>query len=747
MNNKLRNFWVGLAVFLFSLCFAINGSDVSSKSLERNKDFFGKSSGKDELSDLTVKIASFSARRKSKNPLEDEQSTDSFAELAERRYERLSGLIETDAAEVLRVALPDEILSRIPERYDAFFEKREQLEGELEVISECGEEDGRTLYYLNNEKGRFSLHFAKQPEGELLTGARLNVKGVRVGEAVVVEENSLQAAVGNLEFDAAAAFSNTFGEQKLLVLLVNFQNNLSQPYTIEQANDIIFNTANTSSVTNYYREASFGQTWITGDTYGWFTLPMNAGCDYAQIASRAKQAAQNAGVNLANYNRYMYVYPANSCGYSGLGTLGGNETWIVGTLTNFRTPIHELGHNLGLHHAKLLNCGTSVLGSSCATDEYGHSVDIMGGGRGHFHSFHKERLGWLNYGSMPTVTTVTQSGNYFIAPYFPNNVSGPKALKILKSVDSQGRKTWYYIESRRKSGFDSSIASTSNLLTGLLFSLNQEASPQENNQLDMNPQTTSTLDKALSVNQTYTDDSLGVSITPLSVGDSGATVSITFGSSSPTPCSQTNPTISVSPSATQWIGAGSSFTYTVTVTNNNSSNCANTSFNVQPTLPAGWSSVVGSPILSLNSGASASTTVQIFAPSSAADGFYTIGFAAVDYAAASYSASTSVSCAVYSSLGVSASPAQSSYTRTQTATVTAYVKANGSPLAGANVTFTMTKANGSRVTSSAVSSADGSAVFSYKFNKKQDPAGTYLVSVNASLNGVSGNGSTSFTVK
>lgn len=751
MNNKLRNFWVGLAVFLFSLCFAINGSDVSSKSLERNEDFFGKSSGKDELSDLTVKIASLSARRKSKNPLEDAQSMDNFAELAERRYERLSGLIETDAAEVLRVALPDEILSRIPEHFGAFFEKREHLEGELEVISECGEEDGRTLYYLNTEKGRFSLHFAKQPEGELLTGARLNVKGVRVGEAIAVEENVLQTESDNLEFDAPAALPNTLGEQKLLVLLVNFQNDQRQPYTVEQADNLIFNTANNYSTTNYYHEVSYGQTWITGNSFGWFTLPINSGdCNgLSQIATYAKQAAANAGINVSAYDKYMYVYPNMSCSYSGMGTVGGKETWINGSL-KFRTVTHELGHNLGLYHSRSLVCSSAVVGSNCSTSEYGHMVDTMGSGEGHFHSYQKERLGWLNYASSPAVTTVQTSGTYFISP-FASTDSLSKGLKILKSVDSTGKKTWYYLEFRRPIGFDNYLLSyyNSNLANGIIFTMDKEAEARENYQLDMTPETTSWNDSALAVNRSYTDSGAGVTITPISADAGGAYVNVTFGDSPPppSPCMPANPTVSLSSSGTQWIGAGSSVSYSVTIKNNNSSECANNSFSVQPTLPAGWTAVVASPILSLAPGATATTSVQVNVPTGVTDGFYSIGFGTSNYSDPSYSASAAANCAVYSSLGVSASPSQSSYTRTQTATVTAYVTANGSPMAGANVTFTMTKANGNRAVFSATSSANGSASFSYKFNKKQDPAGTYLVNVNSNLNGVSGNGSTSFQVK
>lgn len=744
MNNKFNKLWIIPAVFALLLSFAINGSHVSSKSFDGNEIFSGSASGKDELSDLTIKIASLSARRGEENLPEDFQSAADFTQSVMKRYEQMSRLIERDAAEFLRVSLPEEVLMKIPGRYDAYLEKREQLEGDLEIISECGQMEGRTLYYINTEKGRFSLHFAGQPEEELLTGARVSIKGVRVGEAVAVEENGLQSKANNAE---AAALPNTFGEQKLLILLVNFQNNQSQPFSINQVNDLVFNPLNGSSVTNYFRETSFEQTWVTGDTFGWFTLNVTNPCDYTEVAASARSAAQNAGVNLTAYQRYMYIFPSSGCTFAGLGVVGGNETWINGVLTR-QNLTHELGHNLGLFHARSMVCGTeSPVGNNCSSIEYGHIMDNIGGGSGHFHSYHKERLGWLNNGNLPPIITVTQSGNYSIAPYASGMGGLPKALRILKSVDAQGRKTWYYVELRRNYGFDSGISGNYNLMNGVMFNLNQESNAQENYMLDMTPETSTRSDPALTVNRTYTDASAGFSVTPVSVSDSGATINVTFGSSTPAPCVLANPVLTVSPSATQWIGAGGSFTYSVTVANNNSSSCANTSFNVMPTLPAGWTANVGSPVLSLNSGATATTTVQVFAPTSASNGFYTIGFAASNYTAPNYSASASVSCAVYSSLGVSASPGQSSYTKTQTAVVTAYISANGSPMSGASVTFTMTKPDGKRVTASAVSGSNGAAVFSYKLNKRQNPSGTYLVSVNANLNGVAGSGSTSFVVR
>jgi 5-hydroxyisourate hydrolase-like protein (transthyretin family) len=78
--------------------------------------------------------------------------------------------------------------------------------------------------------------------------------------------------------------------------------------------------------------------------------------------------------------------------------------------------------------------------------------------------------------------------------------------------------------------------------------------------------------------------------------------------------------------------------------------------------------------------------------------------------------------------------------------VTAAVLGAGAPVAGATVTFTMTKSNGSSVTQTATTGADGRATFSYRFNRKSDPIGTYAVTAASAFKGSTGQAATSFLV-
>ena len=84
--------------------------------------------------------------------------------------------------------------------------------------------------------------------------------------------------------------------------------------------------------------------------------------------------------------------------------------------------------------------------------------------------------------------------------------------------------------------------------------------------------------------------------------------------------------------------------------------------------------------------------------------------------------------------------------RGKTATGTAAVSANGAPVANASVTFTITKANGTVVKQTATTDAAGKAVAKLQL-KRTDPVGTYQDRADATVNGIAGNATTSFTVQ
>ena len=201
---------------------------------------------------------------------------------------------------------------------------------------------------------------------------------------------------------------------------------------------------NTNSVAAYYAENSWGQLTITGDVFGWYTIPDNdTGCATNTWANSANAAAAAAGVNLGTYDNVVYAFPsAASCGWSGLGQMPGRLTWLNGgSAMSLRVMAHELGHNFGTHHSSSLNCtssGTrvslSATSSDCVPNEYGDPFSVMGAASGYHHTnFSAGNFGWLQAAN---TVTATASGDFTLRPAEFNNPTGLQVLRVLRASNS-----------------------------------------------------------------------------------------------------------------------------------------------------------------------------------------------------------------------------------------------------------------------------------------------------------------------
>ena len=428
--------------------------------------------------------------------------------------------------------------------------KHVQLEGELEILNKDFNDHSEVSYSLKQANGEhLHMRFAKDPPTHLLTGDHVQAEGDLSNNTLVLYSGSNVRNGSNKGSSGSTTTSTppgplpyTLGPQATLIMLVTFQDNPIQPYTESDAQTMF-----SGKVNDFFVENSYGQTSIVPTVVGWYTIPDSVStCNLVQIATDAQSAATAAGVNLANYTRYVYAFPQNnSCGFAGSSYVGGNpsQNWINGNSLDIHVIDHELGHGFGLWHAHSLDCGTSTsICSNGTVVEYGDLVDSMGDPQTaspDYNAFQKERLGWLNSGASPAITTVSSSGTYTITPY--EQGTGPKALKVLKSTDpTTGAKTWYYLEARQSVGFDSflsnSIYYTQNETTGVLFHIGNDGDANSSQLLDMTPSTSTTSgwwDASLVSGQSFTDSTAGVTITPTAVNASGATVEITINGSSP----------------------------------------------------------------------------------------------------------------------------------------------------------------------------------------------------------------------
>jgi hypothetical protein len=675
----------------------------------------------------TQTLLALSARyQAASDPATRAQLLGALTAAAAARQQLLAALIEEDPGAVLRVALPAGLVAGLPAAVQAFVEQEADLEGTLEVRHEDRADGSRYLYSLDTALGRLALHFASDPPA-LQTGDHVRVTGLRLNEVMALSS-------GNSVTPVITVFPNTFGAQKTILILVVFQDKTTPPYSVTTALSVMAQTS------NFFLENSYGQTWLTGvvnpsqpvDVYGWFTIAMSSTvCDYNTLETLAKSAATAAGAVLSSYTHLVFGFPQNACTWWGLGTVGGNPSYadINGSIA-LKVVSHEVGHNLGLYHSHSQSCDTS----GCTVSEYGDTLDTMGiPNAGHYNAFQKERLGWLGYGNSPPIATAQASGNYWLDPYEPLGI-GPKALAALKATDpTTGRKTWYYLEYRQKLGFDAGVAS------GVIVHTGSEASANSSYLFDLFP-STSTFNGLLGVGQSYYDPNAGVTLTTLSADSTGALVDVTLGA---TACVPGTPILTVSPSATAWIGPGGTVTYTVAVTNTDSGGCAASTFTLGAAAPSGWAAGFTSPTLTVSPGASGSTTLQTTASTSGTGGTYAVTLTATDSASSS-TASTSVLEMLVTSLSVGVSTDKASYTRNQSVTMTVSASSGGTAVPNASVTVTIKKPDNSAVTLMATTGSDGKAVVQYRI-KSRDPVGTYSAQAVAALGGVSGSATTSFT--
>ena len=524
-----------------------------------------------------------------------------------------------------------------------------ELDGKLRVIVEDAQHSSRTLYFLDTGSERLPLHFKSNPPTGFLTGQGVHVTGRRTDDTVEVPSgdsgirpmtlpcctstSNSSTTTTSTSSATPTTLTNTFGAQNTLVIMVNFQDNTAQPWTASQVQSAVFGTVN-----SFFWEGSYGQTWLTGKVCGWYTIPLSSStCDPNQIAAAAENAAA-ACANLSAYSRHVYAFPPANCSFGAEGTIGGNpsQAWLDGTIDT-GIIAHELGHNFGLYHSHLLDCGTSILSGVCSVQEYGDLYDTMGGEDGHFNSFQKSRLGWLGSGVVP-ITTVTASGTYALDPYEIASTN-PKALKIPKYTNpTTGLSTWYYVEYRQPIGFDSFFGSwtNSNVRRGVLIHIATDSTPWSSDALNMTPQTSTVEDVALVVGASYSDPDAGVTIKPMSATSSGASVYVSLSQPS---CLRALPTVTLSPSQVGPVQAGTPVSFTASVTNNDGANCGPSTFNLQTAFAYLWTETLSPSALTVSPGATSSASLAVTSPPDAVTGPNPVGVYATNSADLFYNSS------------------------------------------------------------------------------------------------------------
>ncbi|MEK6818739.1 MAG: M12 family metallo-peptidase, partial [Nanoarchaeota archaeon] len=357
------------------------------------------------------------------------------------------------------------------------------LEGTVEIVHYDGA-NSFFEFYINTGDATYKLQFSQADIEKIsISGQNIRISGNFVNTA---SEESM-FGVDSLEIldsgVVAGSGVSSLGEQRTAVILVNFNNNPSNaPMSLQDVRDRFFDASRQKSINSYMRESSYNQTFLSGDVYGWYTLPFSQSafstqkCGLGMLRDGAISVASQF-VNFVNYDRVFFVFPSTSCPYSGLGTVGwlnvnvpsqGTFPLSLSAISNptyidSGTAAHEFGHNLGVFHSGDLECGSSPFQSSCYSsaniEEYGDIFDIMGTSfyYAHYGAYHKSRFGWLSSSQVKMHNRQTPVA-VNIEPIETSSL-GIKTLRVPfePTTDIDSITDSYYIEYRRPIGFDLSI--------------------------------------------------------------------------------------------------------------------------------------------------------------------------------------------------------------------------------------------------------------------------------------------------
>jgi hypothetical protein len=272
----------------------------------------------------------------------------------------------------------------------------------------------------------------------------------------------------------------------------------------------------------YYAQQSNGATTLVGrvnpagDVLGPIALSSAiAGCPTDAIANEADARAAAMGYAPASYDHVVYLLPHSSeCNFGGLGQLPGRRSWSNGYLFT-GVLAHELGHNMGAHHANLLSCVDAVgeptpYSSSCMSSEYGDPFDVMGSSTALMGAFHRYQIGQL-----PASQVVRLHASATVSVASSEDFASPTARLVLVPIKHphEAVHEYFAIDARTPMSPFDGWSTGEPVTTGLTIrKVSEGGYPSQTQLIDMHPSGPVT-GSPLQPGETFADPADGVTIT------------------------------------------------------------------------------------------------------------------------------------------------------------------------------------------------------------------------------------------
>ncbi len=746
---------------------------------------FGQEAGQTELRNLNNLVVRHHAAVRGARGGQLAAARKQAAADIEKRAAALAALIETDPDAALGMAFSEDLAAELKTAFPesaARIETRRSWTGTLEsAVEDNADHTGsRTVHRLRSGGRTFMVY----------PGNAVQIAASGLVKVTGIEVNGNVAASALTATATTTAINGVSGQQAVLTILVNFPGyKLPTAVDAEYMKGVLYgNSWSTKQNTPDFSVDDFWQQNSDGAASAPFSLSKQVGpfllasnynvdskgasfCDYITMRD-AVIAAADPSVTFTAYNRVVIVMPNNgACTWTGVssigywslpsadGTISASFSWLradqlATRLSGVQLATHELGHGMGLNHARTREypgpprIPLGAIGAAGTLVEYGDNFSTMGTGAGFYGAQHAQQiLGWL---TPSNYTQVQTAGTYAVSAYETRPATGlVKALRVLRDVASN---SWLWIEYRANSGiYDGTLGSQVSF--GALIHYEDATTGAYTGLLDFTPSTTSFLDPALVAGQTWTDPYSNLSITANGVAGGVLNVGVSYGSAVCTPGS---PTVTLSPS-NPTVSAGGSTSITVTVKNNNAAACPIFAYGLTAAQPAGFSGTFSATSLSLAGGATGTAILTETAGSTT--GTFALSVTATDSGTGSKSGSTSTNITVAavcstSSPTLTLSPANTSLLAGASATLTMSVKNNNSSVCTASAfALTAVQPAGFSGTFSvaSLSLAAGATGTATLTEKAGSTTGTFALSVTATATdsatgGKSATGSANFTV-
>ncbi|QKE83302.1 hypothetical protein [Arthrobacter sp. NEB 688] len=369
-----------------------------------------------------------------------------------------------------------------------------------------------------------------------LVGARVTLRGTRTGSGALRTTDAALAAAGSASrtaasrtaaFAAAPTGTGARGYRVLAISLRFADRPAEAPASPSVVSARLF--SGSTSVKAFYADSTDGRWTIGGRAVGPYTVSRTdpGSCDFREWGQRAAAAASAAKIDTSAYTNIMVVVPRQaSCGWDGLAEVPGTWSWINQDTPSLLVTAHELGHNLGEHHASGYRCttGTSAvtLGapSGCSDPagtalEYADPFSVMGNSAPRLHhATARDHFGLLP----PTTVAAGEARTVRIVP--ADTTSGLREVRVTRPDG-----TWLTAELRAPTGAFDTFTTSDPAVRGVTFRIDRGPARQTW-LVDGKPSTTSFADAPVLPGGSVTDALSGARVDVVSVTRAGATLRI-----------------------------------------------------------------------------------------------------------------------------------------------------------------------------------------------------------------------------